>query len=87
MIKNIRGSDCIGRNHFDRNRFATKLSIVCDQNGIPVSSSFYQANVHDTKTLEQSIKFIQSNLLQDHRQFYTLVKSSKNRRFFEDLGR
>lgn len=29
MVKNINGRDCIGRNHYDRNRFATKVSMIC----------------------------------------------------------
>ena len=73
MIKNIRGSDCKGRNHFDRNRYATKISIVCDKKGTPVSSSFYPANLHDVNTLETSLKRIDLDLLPDKRCLYTLV--------------
>lgn len=55
MIKNEAGIDMTGYNHFDRNRQATKQSIICDKNGVPLSCSFYPANVHDSKTIENSI--------------------------------
>lgn len=58
MIKNINGSDMLGRNHFDRNRLATKMSVVCDQNKVPLSATFYQANNHDASTIESSLEAI-----------------------------
>jgi len=56
MIKNIQGSDCIGKNHFDRNRLATKVSLIIDKQSIPLSCSFYPANQHDATTIDSSIK-------------------------------
>ena len=36
-VKNIYGRDCTGRNPTDRGRRATKLSVVVDDLGVPVS--------------------------------------------------
>ena len=41
MIKNISGCDSLGKNHYDRYRLATKQSIICDLNKIPLSKSHY----------------------------------------------
>lgn len=73
MIKNYKGIDCIGKNHYDRNRKATKLSIICDQNKVPISVSFYGANIHDTKTIEESIKNINQNIFVDKRNTINIV--------------
>jgi hypothetical protein len=55
MIKNIQGCDCLGKNHFDRNRLATKVSLIIDKQSIPISCSFYPANQHDATTIDNSI--------------------------------
>ncbi len=73
MIKNYKGIDCKGRNHYDRNRQATKISIICDQNKVPVSVSFYGANIHDTKTIDESIKNINQNIFTDKRRVINIV--------------
>ena len=77
MIKNINGTDIIGWNHYDRYRKATKLSIICqprglktlsescDNNNILISSTFYPANIHDTKTIESSIDNIKCSKIID----------------------
>jgi hypothetical protein len=56
MIKNNAGVDGTGYNHFDRNRQATKQSIICDENQVPLSCSFYPANISDVKTIDKSIE-------------------------------
>lgn len=65
MIKNIHGSDLLGKNHFDRNRLATKMLVypsasaaICDKNKVPLSVSFYPANNHDALTIETSLEAI-----------------------------
>jgi len=58
MIKNIHGCDCVGKNHFDRNRLATKVSLVVDKQSVPLSCSFYPANQHDATTIDSSINNI-----------------------------
>ena len=47
MIKNCKGVDLLGKNHYDRNRLGNKISLVVSNNGIPLSISLTTANVHD----------------------------------------
>ena len=70
MIKNNRGCDGIGPNHYDRYRNATKVSVVVTNKGIPLGFSFSSANVHDTKLVENNldnvkISIVGSRLLAD----------------------
>jgi hypothetical protein len=58
MIKNVQGYDCLGKNHFDRNRLATKVSLIVDKESVPLSCSFYPANEHDVTTIDNSINNI-----------------------------
>jgi transposase len=55
MIKNVSGEDGTGRNPSDRGRQATKMSIICDENQVPLSCTFYPANQSDCTTIEQSV--------------------------------
>jgi len=73
MIKNYKGIDCLGRNHYDRNRKGTKLSIVCDKNKIPLSVSFYGSNIHDTKTIDNTLKNINTEIFADRRKTINIV--------------
>jgi transposase len=59
MIKNNRGVDEIGANHYDRYRNATKVSVVVSQQGIPLGLSFKGANVHDVKMVFDTINDVQ----------------------------
>lgn len=78
MVKNYTGTDCVGRNHYDRSRHATKVladrpsaakasAVICDDNKIPLSVSFDRANVNDASLALPLIK--------------TLPKVIKNRRY------
>lgn len=73
MIKNIAGSDSLGKNHFDRSRLATKQSIICDVNKVPLSCLYYGANVHDARTIEDTIKGIACKYKPDKRYKNTIV--------------
>lgn len=73
MIKNVKGIDCKGRNHFDRNRMATKMSIISDKNKIPLCATFYPANIHDAHTIEDTIKSIEHKIMVDKRNTYNLI--------------
>ena len=55
FVKNIYGRDCIGRNPTDRGRFATKLSALVDQDGLPVALTFFPANRNDVRTVEDTL--------------------------------
>ena len=65
--KNINGTDIIGRNHYDRYRKTIKIYIIYDNNNIPISSTFYPANIHDTKTIESSIDNIKCSIRKNNR--------------------
>ena len=58
-IKNIRGIQDIGINHYDRYRNGTKLSIITDSKGIPINFTLCKSNRHDITqidTLLQNVK-------------------------------
>jgi len=55
MVKCTSAIDGVGPNHYDRMRRATKISIICDDNMVPLSSTFYDANVADNNTIEESL--------------------------------
>lgn len=70
MIKNIRGSDVVGINHYDRGRKGTKVSIIVTREGIPLGIHFSGSNVHDVTLVEDlidkiSVKIIGSRLIGD----------------------
>lgn len=70
MIKNILGQDVIGRNHYDRGRFATKVTLIVTSSGIPLAMTTSAANNHDvnfvTETLDKvTIKTVGCRLLGD----------------------
>lgn len=57
-IKNILGVEDVGPNHYDRYRLGTKLSIICDDIGVPLSIQINKSNVHDTQFIEKNIDTI-----------------------------
>ena len=59
LIKNRKGIDCIGRNHYDRG--VTKISMLTDKNGIPIAIDTSPGNNHDVKLFLSTI----NNLLVD----------------------
>jgi transposase len=73
MIKNVAGRDCLGRNHYDRSRLATKMSVICDTAEVPISCSFYPANINDIKTVNASVKNIACPVKNDGRVVTTLA--------------
>lgn len=50
-IKNVLGTESIGSNHYDRYRNGTKLSIITDDEGIPISIKLDKSSVHDIDML------------------------------------
>lgn len=73
MIKNVGGCDGLGRNPSDRGRLATKLSIICDNNEVPISSVFFPANQNDVTTVYESVAAISCYTKVDGRTVTTLV--------------
>ena len=76
MIKNDYRIDMTGFNHFDRNRQATKQSIICDKNYVPLSCTYYPANVHDSLTIENSIEQLSCLIRENDRFNNTIIADS-----------
>jgi len=55
-IKNYFGSECIGSNVYDRFRNGTKLTIIVDEIGVPISISLGPSNNHDITFMRPSIE-------------------------------
>jgi putative transposase len=73
MIKNVGGCDELGKNPSDRGRLATKMSIICDVDEIPISCSFYPANKNDILTVEESVEKIACRIKWDGRIVNTIA--------------
>ena len=73
LIKNVNGTDCVGRNPTDRGRLGTKVSIICDDNFVPISYSHYGANVADSTTILESYDFIECKIKIDNRNTINLI--------------
>lgn len=89
LIKNRRGHDSIGFNFFDRNRKASKVSIICDNNEIPLASIFTPGNVHDSQSIEACVKELQPERLRINNRFsHVLIGDTgyvKNKEFKKGL--
>lgn len=59
LIKNIGGRNCLGGNHADRGRNASKISVIVNNNGIPLNIKIFPGNRHDSilfrSTIENSL--------------------------------
>ena len=66
MIKNINGSELIGRNHYDRYRFGTKINIISNVNGIPIGILVVPANKNDSTLTKDTI----NNICIDIKSYY-----------------
>lgn len=70
MIKNIRGRDKTGINHYDRGRKGNKVTVIVTDKGWPLAVNFNPSNTADIKlvepTLDQiSFKILGSRLIAD----------------------
>ncbi len=71
-FKNMLGCEDIGRNHYDRFKKATKLSIITDAKGIPLSLSLNASNIHDSQMLDNLLQ----NMQVDPSKFTHLIADS-----------
>ena len=55
FIKNMYGTQSIGRNPTDRGRSASKLSVVVDDKGVLIALKLFAANVSDQKVLQPTL--------------------------------
>ena len=63
MIKNIKGVDAVGPNHYDRYRSATKVNVVVTATGIPLSVQIVKASVHDSSLTSRAIDEIELKIV------------------------
>lgn len=56
IIYNKNGTNKIGRNKFYKNKNTTKISLMCDSYGFPLSIFFIKGNYHDNSIFEKHIK-------------------------------
>jgi transposase len=56
IIYNKNGINKIGRNKFYKNKNATKISLMVDKNGFPLSILFIKGNYHDNCVFNKHIK-------------------------------
>ena len=68
-VKNIGGRDCTGRNPTDRGRKATKLSVITDSTGLPVSFDFSPGNYSD----HAAVSYLLDNVI--------IPKKSKSKKY------
>jgi len=73
MIKNVAGIDCVGKNPTDRGRLGTKVSIICDDNFVPLSYVPYGANIADSKTILETYDAISCDIRIDNRYTNNLI--------------
>ena len=67
-IKNIAGTDCTGKNPTDRGRLGSKISVIIDESKVSISEpTAFPANVHDSRTVEDTLANIPFNLTPDGR--------------------
>ena len=55
-IPNKNGFNKIGRNKFYKNKYSTKISLMTDINGFPLSILFMKGNYHDNTVFDKHIK-------------------------------
>ena len=55
MIKNVRGWDGLGVNHYDRGRKGNKVSLIVTSDGIPLSMNLTSSNIHDVHLVNDLI--------------------------------
>ena len=65
QVKNIAGADCVGRNPTDRGRNGTKISVICDDNIVPLSMTFYGSNEADSNTTLESFDAMKCKIRND----------------------
>lgn len=56
IIYNKNGTNKIGRNKFYKNKKTTKISLMTDKNGFPLSIFFMKGNYHDNSIFHKHIK-------------------------------
>ena len=61
-VKNVFGTQVCGRNHADRARKATKVSLLADSTGTPLTLAFHACNKNDCTTFRHLLDIASSKL-------------------------
>jgi transposase len=71
-VKNVHGRDVLGRNHTDRGRNATKVSLISDSRSVPIALAFHRGNRNDCRTLAHilAVAARKSCCIEDHRSLH-----------------
>ncbi len=63
MVRNMNGTEDIGRNHYDRMRNGSKVTIVVTQEGIILSMKVTGSNIHDSRLVLDSLEDINIKII------------------------
>jgi len=63
MIKNIRGHNNFGPNHYDRGRKGNKVTVIVTNKGIPLAINFDKSNTADINLVEPTLDNIHFKIL------------------------
>lgn len=75
-IRNVQGHDVLGRNGLDRGRRNTKMSAVCDDDGVVLSCQFYPSNFNDCNTSVPALDQVPAFCIPDNR-FWVHLRGDK----------
>ena len=78
-IKNRLGSnkDCLGKCYNDRGRLGTKISLISDRRGIPITHCFFPCNTNDYSTVQETFQNYPSYFPEPSRKKPTYVLADK----------
>lgn len=86
-IKNYMGSELTGENYCDKFKLATKLSVITDNLGVPVSIHLEKCNVHDIKLVIPNLEKLKidpnssENLIADKGYISATLKEEINNKY------
>lgn len=87
-VKNVGGTDCVGKNPTDRKRMGSKISAIVDDDKVSVSPPVpYPANRADITTAEPTFDSIPFDLMPDRRRVIKIAadKAYRSRPLFETM--
>jgi len=63
MIRNMYGRDTVGKNHYDRFRYASKVTAIVNSKGLPTSLHIVEANINDCLLIEPCLENMQLKII------------------------
>ena len=75
FVPNKKGKDCVGYNRFYNRKRGTKISIICDEYGVPLNVKLYAGNKNDASILidqfnDKNCSLVSSHLLKKHTDYF-----------------